>query len=129
MPRNEPRLTAFMSQDENMIKAYKDGKDLYAVIAQSIYDNDYNDNRENFPEGTEVTLADGTKQIAGTGEAKVIEAIGSFDAPWYYLIDTASGSKQISELKSGDGFVDADKISRTVLSNVRNGDTCTVSFE
>lgn len=29
----EPRLTSFMSQDENMINAYKEGKDLYAVIA------------------------------------------------------------------------------------------------
>lgn len=29
----EPRLTAFMSQDENMLNAYKEGKDLYAVIA------------------------------------------------------------------------------------------------
>ena len=29
----EPRLTAFMSQDENMLKAYEEGKDLYAVIA------------------------------------------------------------------------------------------------
>lgn len=29
----EPRLTAFMSQDENMLKAYAEGKDLYAVIA------------------------------------------------------------------------------------------------
>lgn len=29
----EPRLTAFMSQDENMLKAYQEKKDLYAVIA------------------------------------------------------------------------------------------------
>ena len=29
----EPRLTAFMSQDESMLNAYKEGKDLYAVIA------------------------------------------------------------------------------------------------
>ena len=29
----EPRLTAFMSQDKSMLDAYKEGKDLYAVIA------------------------------------------------------------------------------------------------
>lgn len=29
----EPRLTAFMSQDQSMLDAYKEGKDLYAVIA------------------------------------------------------------------------------------------------
>ena len=29
----EPRLTAFMSQDKSMLKAYEEGKDLYAVIA------------------------------------------------------------------------------------------------
>ena len=37
----EPRLTAFMSQDENMLKAYQEGKDLYAVIASLSFDKPY----------------------------------------------------------------------------------------
>ena len=50
----EPRLTAFVSQDQKMIQAYKDGKDLYAVIAQSAFHNNYEDNLEFYPEGTEI---------------------------------------------------------------------------
>ena len=37
----EPRLTTFMSQDENMLKAYQEGKDLYAVIASMSFDYPY----------------------------------------------------------------------------------------
>ena len=48
----EPRLTAFVSQDQNMIDAYMKGQDLYAVIAQSAFDNNYEDNLEFYPEGT-----------------------------------------------------------------------------
>ena len=50
--QQEPRLLANYSQDENMINAYKDGKDLYAVIASKIYHNKYEDNREFYPDGT-----------------------------------------------------------------------------
>jgi len=60
----EPRLTAFMSQDPNMIKAYKEGKDLYCVIAAAMFGNKYEDNLEFYPEGTEIEL-DGKKVICG----------------------------------------------------------------
>lgn len=60
----EPRLTAFMSQDPKMIQAYLDGKDLYAVIAQSMFNNEYWENLEFYPEGTEIEL-DGKHIICG----------------------------------------------------------------
>jgi len=60
----EPRLTAFMSQDAGMMQAYKEGKDLYAVIAQSMYNNEYWENLEFYPEGMEIEL-DGKKIICG----------------------------------------------------------------
>ena len=60
----EPRLTAFISQDPHMVEAYKAGKDLYAVIAQSAFNNKYEDNLEFYPEGTELEI-DGQKIIAG----------------------------------------------------------------
>lgn len=44
--QQEPRILASMAQDENMISAYLDGKDLYAVIASKVYNNAYEDNRE-----------------------------------------------------------------------------------
>ena len=48
----EPRLTAFISQDQQMIEAYMKGRDLYAVIAQSAFHNNYEENLEFYPEGT-----------------------------------------------------------------------------
>lgn len=44
--QQEPRLLAYYAQDENMIKAYEDGKDLYAMIASKVYHNNYEDNLE-----------------------------------------------------------------------------------
>ena len=58
------RLTAFMSQDPKMIQAYLDGKDLYAVIAQSMFNNEYWEKLEFYPEGTEIEL-DGKKIVCG----------------------------------------------------------------
>ena len=60
----EPRLTAYYSQDENMLKAYNEGKDLYAVIASAAFDNEYEDNLEFYPEGTEIEF-EGKQVICG----------------------------------------------------------------
>lgn len=35
-----------------MINAYKEGKDLYAMIASKVYNNNYEDNKEFFPDGS-----------------------------------------------------------------------------
>lgn len=50
----EPRTTAHMSQDENMIKAYQEGKDLYSVIASMSFGRKYEDCLEFYPEGTRI---------------------------------------------------------------------------
>lgn len=60
----EPRLTAFMSQDPAMIKAYEEGKDLYSVIASMSFGRKYEDCLEFYPEGTKVMI-DGKEVIAG----------------------------------------------------------------
>ena len=62
----EPRLTAYYSQDENMLEAYRTNKDLYAVIASAAFDNKYEDNLEFYPEGTEIEF-EGKKVICGKG--------------------------------------------------------------
>ena len=54
----EPRLTAFMSQDESMIDAYREGKDLYAVIASLSFNKPYEECLEFHP----IT---GEKQVEG----------------------------------------------------------------
>lgn len=60
----EPRLTAFYSQDENMINAYKEGRDLYAVIASMSFDRKYEDCLEFYPEGTVIDY-EGQKVVCG----------------------------------------------------------------
>lgn len=60
----EPRLTAFYSQDENMIQAYNEGKDLYSVIASMSFDREYKDCLEFYPEGTVIEF-EGEKVTCG----------------------------------------------------------------
>lgn len=50
--QQEPRTLAAFCGDENMINAYKEGKDLYATMAAGVYKNKYEDNKEFYPDGT-----------------------------------------------------------------------------
>lgn len=59
--QQEPRLLSQFSHDENMINAYKQGKDLYATIAAGVYHNKYEDNLEFNPI---------TKQLQPEGKAR-----------------------------------------------------------
>ena len=97
----EPRLTTFLSGDEAMRQAYLEGKDLYCVIASSIFNNKYEDNLENYPEGTEIEL-DGHITIAGSGKEIVKTITDTLEVPYFYLIPTPTGDKQASLLKEGD---------------------------
>ena len=50
--QQEPRLLSQYSHDENMMNAYKEGKDLYATIASGVYKMDYWDCMEHHQDGT-----------------------------------------------------------------------------
>lgn len=50
--QQEPRTLAHMSGDENLIQAYIDGKDIYAWIAEKIYNVPYDECKEFRPDGT-----------------------------------------------------------------------------
>lgn len=39
----EPRILAYLSQDENMLNAYKNNIDVYSEIASKVFNKDYND--------------------------------------------------------------------------------------
>ena len=60
----EVRIAAFASQDMDMINAYKEGKDLYSVVATAMFNNKYEDNLEFYPEGTEI-MFEGKPTICG----------------------------------------------------------------
>jgi len=50
--QQEPRLLSAYSNDDMMIDAYKQNKDLYATIAAGVYKNDYWDNMEHRQDGS-----------------------------------------------------------------------------
>lgn len=60
----EPRLTAHYAQDDAMLKAYEEDKDLYSVIAQSMYNNKYEDNLEFYEAGKKIII-EGNEIICG----------------------------------------------------------------
>lgn len=64
----EPRLTAFVSQDPKMIQAFKENKDIYATIASVAFGVPYENCLEFHPE-THEYQPDGKKR---RGEAKTI---------------------------------------------------------
>ena len=48
----EPRVLAYISGDEQMQGAYKEGRDLYAIMGSQVYKLPYEDCREFYPDGT-----------------------------------------------------------------------------
>lgn len=65
--QQEPRLLAGYSGDQKMIESYKNDKDLYAVMGTAVYNNNYEDNLEHYP--------DGSKYEAGTKRRKAMKAV------------------------------------------------------
>ena len=65
--QQEPRATAHVSQDENMLNAYKTGKDIYATIASIAFNHPYEDCLEFHADGSEYPEGKGRR-----GKAKVI---------------------------------------------------------
>ena len=47
-------MTAFMSQDEGLLKAAREGRDVYSSIAAIAFNTTYEDCSEFFPEGTPI---------------------------------------------------------------------------
>lgn len=108
-----------------MIDAYMKGQDLYAVIAQSAFDNEYWENLEFYPEFTEIT--DGGKTVvAGTEKESTVSTNGTnfIEVPWCYLVQTANGEKQISQLQLSDKIIsDIGELSILNISDqyIKNG--------
>lgn len=65
--QQEVRIMAFMAKDENLIKAYQEGKDIYAWVASMIYHLPYEECKEFRPDGS--TNKEGKKR---RGNAKAI---------------------------------------------------------
>lgn len=94
--QQEPRLLAHYANDQSMIDAYKNKKDLYATIAAQVYNNDYWDNMEHYEDGS--PNPEGKKRrsncknivlglLYGRGTGSVAEQIGSTYEDAQQLID------------------------------------------
>ena len=105
----EPRLTAFYAKDDKMKQAYEDKKDLYAVIAQSMFENNYEDNLEFYPDGTEV-ISDGKRIISGTGNATTTTTTNhTFSVkPYELLKDNNLQLRTADSFKINDILVDTN---------------------
>ena len=84
--QQEPRLLSHYSQDENMINAYKQGKDLYATIASGVYKMGYWDCMEHNEDGSPNPEGKKRRQsvkaillgiMYGRGAKAIAEQIGS----------------------------------------------------
>ena len=105
----EPRSTAALSGDHNMIEAYREGKDLYAVIASKCFHNDYADNLE-FRPGTGELQPEGKARRAkaktvllgvtyGMGATTLAERMGlSFDESNKIIEDFYKGFPGVEKL-------------------------------
>lgn len=103
----EPRLLAEYSGDDKMIGAYKEGKDLYATIAQSVYKNSYWDNMEQHEDGS--PNPEGKKRrgncksillgiMYGRGAASIAEQIGeSYQEAQKIIDDFYNGFPKVKE--------------------------------
>lgn len=121
-------MTSVLSADENMINAYKEGKDLYAIIAQSAFNNDYKDNLEFYPAGTELEL-DGKKSVSGTGKEFKVETDenDSITVNWYELLETVTGDMSAYDINIGEKII-SDLGNLTVIDRVVNNDKITFKF-
>lgn len=50
--QQEPRLLSFLSQDENLMKAYREDRDIYAFIASIAFHKPYEECKEFYPDGS-----------------------------------------------------------------------------
>lgn len=113
--QQEPRCLAHMSQDDNMIQSYLDGKDIYATIASGIYKMPYEECKEFRPDGT--VNPDGKKRrnsvkpvllgiMYGRGASSIAEQMGI--------------SKKEAEKIVSDFFISFPKVGDFVTSSQAN---------
>jgi len=121
-------MTAFLSQDPNMIKAYLEGKDLYAMIAQAAFNNRYEDNLEFYPEGTELEI-DGEKVVSGSGKEFEVttDENNNIKVKYYELLETPDGDKVAKDLQIGDTIL-SDIGQLTICNKVQNNDEISFTF-
>lgn len=108
--QQEPKLTAFVSQDEKMIQSFKDGRDIYATIASLAFNLPYEKCLEFHPQTGEYQ-PDGK---ARRGEAKTIVLGITYGRSVTTIADQLFGAND--EMSQEDKVKGAQKIYDSVLN-------------
>ena len=89
-----------------MYEAYNNNRDLYAIIAQSAFHNDYWDNLEFYKEFTELEV-DGKTIVAGSGKEYSLQSDdqNSIIVPWCYLVPTDHGELAAEAVQLTDKLI------------------------
>lgn len=128
MSAQEPRMACHLSKDENMLNAYLEGKDLYAVIAAAALGTTYEQCLEFLPEGCIATI-DGNNVVSGSGKDFEVEVDeqNSITVKYYELLDTTSGEKAAKDILKTDEII-ANTCNLKILNIVKNNDKITFYF-
>lgn len=96
-------MSCFLSNEPVMYEAYTTGKDLYAMIAQSAFDNNYEDNLEFWVPGTELEI-DGKKIVSGSGKETLVktDSDDSISIKYYEILETTNGDKTAKDIAVND---------------------------
>ena len=119
--QQEPRLLSSYSQDENMINAYKQGKDLYATIASNIYHNEYRLNLEyeTNPDGTPILDENGDTILFPDGKKRRSSVKGLLLGIMYgmgpaSLASTIKGTIKEAQQIIDDFYIEFPKVKRWI---------------
>lgn len=108
--QQEPRSLAALSKDENMIQAYVEGKDLYAVIGSKIYGVPYEECLEFYPDGT--TNKEGKKRRNNTKSVLLGLMYGRGSSA---IAEQTGLSKKAAEKIISDFFAEFPKVGEYII--------------
>lgn len=95
----EVRVLAALSKDENMINAYAEGKDLYAVIGSMAFKNSYYQNLEFLPRLVDDEIHDETLDIIDSKIELLLDD---------KVLIANNVEKEAKDLVSGDMLITSD---------------------
>lgn len=121
--QQEPRILAQFCQDQHLINAYKEGKDLYAWSASLVFHKPYEECREFYADGTlnkegkklrakmkaiilGIMYSKGVKAIAEDLQITAKEAQNLFDTFFKQFPNVKSFMEQTQELARKNGYVE-----------------------
>lgn len=119
----EVRMASSVSNDPVMIQAYKDGKDLYALIGSMVYKTTYENCLEHYVEGTKI-MFEGKEVVCGNEKTTTVkDSNREFTIKEFMLVDSPSGFVEATRLNKSDKIVTDEGIFEIKNITTNNGMT------